>query len=137
MSRFESRSRDRAPFGRRPSTLSALVCGLLLAVAAAGGRFVARGGETAIQRHDKQRTVRSDAYLAGGNLTEAAHKHHHPSPSPSFHLPHVNLSHIHLPSSLPFSHFRWTGSEVLAAVVVITVLVIWGRARRRRRKAGG
>jgi HAE1 family hydrophobic/amphiphilic exporter-1 len=36
------------------------------------GRLETRGGETAIQRYDKQRTVRIDAYLAGGNLTEAA-----------------------------------------------------------------
>jgi HAE1 family hydrophobic/amphiphilic exporter-1 len=31
-----------------------------------------RGGETAIQRYDKQRTVRIDAFLSGGSLTEAA-----------------------------------------------------------------
>lgn len=36
------------------------------------GRIEARGGEATIQRYDKQRTVRVDAYLAGGNLTEAA-----------------------------------------------------------------
>jgi HAE1 family hydrophobic/amphiphilic exporter-1 len=36
------------------------------------GRIDARGGESTIQRDDKQRTVRVDAYLAGGNLTEAA-----------------------------------------------------------------
>ncbi len=36
------------------------------------GRMEQRGGEATIQRDDKQRTVRVDAYLAGGSLTEAA-----------------------------------------------------------------
>jgi HAE1 family hydrophobic/amphiphilic exporter-1 len=36
------------------------------------GRIERRSGEATIQRYDKQRTVRVDAYLAGGNLTEAA-----------------------------------------------------------------
>jgi len=36
------------------------------------GRIDERGGEATIQRYDKQRTVRVDAYLAGGNLTQAA-----------------------------------------------------------------
>jgi len=36
------------------------------------GRLEESEGETTIQRDDKQRTVRVDAYLAGGNLTEAA-----------------------------------------------------------------
>jgi HAE1 family hydrophobic/amphiphilic exporter-1 len=36
------------------------------------GTLESRGGETAIQRYDKQRTVRIDAYLSGGSLTEAA-----------------------------------------------------------------
>jgi HAE1 family hydrophobic/amphiphilic exporter-1 len=36
------------------------------------GRIELRRGEATIQRYDKQRTVRVDAYLAGGNLTEAA-----------------------------------------------------------------
>jgi HAE1 family hydrophobic/amphiphilic exporter-1 len=36
------------------------------------GTLEDRGGEAAIQRYDKQRTVRIDAYLAGGSLTEAA-----------------------------------------------------------------
>ena len=36
------------------------------------GRIDERSGEATIQRNDKQRTVRVDAYLAGGNLTEAA-----------------------------------------------------------------
>jgi len=36
------------------------------------GRIEPRGGEATIQRYDKQRTVRVDAYLAGGSLTDAA-----------------------------------------------------------------
>jgi hydrophobic/amphiphilic exporter-1 (mainly G- bacteria), HAE1 family len=36
------------------------------------GRIESRDGEATIQRYDKQRTVRVDAFLAGGNLTEAA-----------------------------------------------------------------
>jgi HAE1 family hydrophobic/amphiphilic exporter-1 len=36
------------------------------------GRIERQGGEATIQRDDKQRTVRVDAYLAGGSLTEAA-----------------------------------------------------------------
>ena len=36
------------------------------------GRIDERRGEATIQRNDKQRTVRIDAFLAGGNLTEAA-----------------------------------------------------------------
>jgi hydrophobic/amphiphilic exporter-1 (mainly G- bacteria), HAE1 family len=36
------------------------------------GRIEHQGGEATIQRDDKQRTVRVDAYLAGGSLTEAA-----------------------------------------------------------------
>jgi len=36
------------------------------------GRIEPRAGEATIQRYDKQRTVRVDAYLAGGSLTEAA-----------------------------------------------------------------
>ena len=36
------------------------------------GPLETRSGETTIQRDDKQRTVRVDAYLSGGSLTEAA-----------------------------------------------------------------
>jgi len=36
------------------------------------GTLEDRGGETAIQRYDKQRTVRIDAFLSGGSLTTAA-----------------------------------------------------------------
>jgi len=36
------------------------------------GELETTTGKTTIQRDDKQRTVRVDAYLAGGNLTEAA-----------------------------------------------------------------
>jgi HAE1 family hydrophobic/amphiphilic exporter-1 len=36
------------------------------------GRLEDRDGKTTIQRDDKQRTVRVDAYLAGGSLTDAA-----------------------------------------------------------------
>ena len=38
------------------------------------GTLEPRAGATTIQRDDKQRTVRVDAYLAGGSLTEAAHR---------------------------------------------------------------
>jgi HAE1 family hydrophobic/amphiphilic exporter-1 len=38
------------------------------------GTLEERAGPTTIQRDDKQRTVRVDAYLAGGNLTEAARR---------------------------------------------------------------
>jgi HAE1 family hydrophobic/amphiphilic exporter-1 len=38
------------------------------------GTLERREGETTIQRDEKQRTVRIDAYLAGGSLTEAARR---------------------------------------------------------------